>query len=161
MFKAGATRLVVFTPKYAIKIARIPIISAFVGFLGSLKRKLRSKSRFRFVRAGLHASVLGQQMFGHGIRANRAEADYWNKTRDDKCIPVIKVILGGWIIIQPRAQKVTMHDVLCSNLCDLMLTDLEFRTPQQFGRFDGRIVILDYASLGDPSLGAVASNQLT
>ncbi len=159
--KAGATRLVVFTPQYAIKIARVPIIGAIVAFLVSLRRKLQSKSPFRFSRVGIHATVLRQQMFGRGLRANRAEAMYWNATKDVTCIPVVKVLFGGWIIIQPRAQTVTKSDVLRSNLCNLMLTDVEFKNPKQFGRFGGRIVILDYASLGDPTLGAVAPDQLT
>ncbi len=97
-------------------------------------------------------------MFGNGIKANRAEAEYWDKTRDDACIPVVKVLLGGWVIIQPRAQTVTKGDVLRSNLSSLMLTDVEFKNPKQFGRFGGRIVILDYASLGDPTLGAQAKD---
>ncbi len=158
--KAGATRFVVFTPKYAIKIARIPIFLALISFIRSLHRKVRSKSPFRFSRIGVHASVLGRNMFGRGLQANRAEAAYWEKTKDANCIPVVKVLLWGWIIIQPRAQKVTRQDVLYSNLCDRMMTDLEFKNPKQFGRFDGRIVILDYASLGDPTLGAVAPDQL-
>jgi len=160
MFKAGATRLVVLTPKYAIKIARIPIFTACFAFLLSLKRKFQSKSPLRFSRVGVHAKALRQQMFSFGIRANRAEAKYWQETHDEDCIPTTHVLLSGWIIIQYRGEAVKKEDVLQSPLAELMLTNPEFKTAKQFVRYLGRVVIADYASLGDPSLGATSPNLL-
>ncbi len=155
--KAGATRIVIFTPTHAVKIARIPVFSAMKAFVRSLVRKFRSKTKFRFTknRIGLHARALGRHMFGVGILANRAEAKYWRDTQDEKCIPTTNVLFWGWVIVQRRGEKVSKEDVLNSTLSKLMLTDPEFRAPHQFARYKGRVVVVDYASLGDPSLGAV------
>ncbi len=156
--KAGATRIVVLMPMHAIKIARIPIFSALKAFVRSVWRKFRSQSKFRFTRdrIGLHARALGRHMFGVGILANRAEAKYWRETRDVNCIPTTRVLFWGWIIIQRRGEQVTKTEVLNSQLITLMQNDPEFSGPHQFARFEGKIVVVDYASLGDPSLGAKA-----
>lgn len=164
-FKAGATRLVLlvpFMPKYAIKIARFPVSLAVRSLAISLYRKIRSGTPMQLTakRAGTHLATMRRQILGNGIRANRAEADYWFRTKDRDCIPVVAVLFGGFIIVQRRGDKVTKSEVLMSQQGWRMYVDPEFAKPKQFARFDGRIVIVDYASLGDPTLGAVAPDQL-
>ena len=163
--KAGATRIVLlvpFMPKYPIKIARFPVTVVVKSLVVSLNRKLRSRTPMQLTakRAGTHLATMRQQFLGNGIRANRAEADYWNRTEDRDCIPVVAVWLGGFIIVQRRGDKVTKSEVLMSDQGWRMYVDPEFAKPKQFARFGDRIVLVDYASLGDPTLGAVAPDQL-
>jgi len=93
-----------------------------------------------------------------GWLANRSEYQYWQDTKDTRCIPTLKSYLGGLVIVQPLAPSVNMEAVLASDLRQMAQSDQELSRPEQYGLYQGQCVIVDYAHLGGFTFGQPQNN---
>lgn len=153
----GATRVVIITDSYAIKLARCTPLHIFIGVLRSLYKKIKQGETIPLDshRVALHRNMLFKQVrysVVRGIRANQAEASYWFATKNDECVPVVAVLFGGLVLIQKRAEPVTVERILCSRVSEYFLTDPELGRAEQFGYCGNRVRIVDFAHLGDASI---------
>jgi hypothetical protein len=82
--------------------------------------------------------------FWGGLYANWAEYAYWKETRDSRCVPVVRSYALGLLIVQARADTVSLSELQTSPLAYL-LTEKELTTPGQFGRVGETYMIVDYA----------------
>ncbi len=143
--KIGITRIVFFTNKQAIKIARIRLIYYF--FRG-FRRLISRNKRAEYIEN--HGGVSSSEIlsfFTKGIRANNREYSYWESSKDYKrVVPVLKRIFSGLIIIQPRGEAVTKEELLAGypleNKFRVMESNID--EPNQFCKIDGAIKLADY-----------------
>lgn len=155
--KHGATRHVILTEKYAIKIARLTPVHVLYVSLRFFYRRLRSVVGVQLHkrRSTEHPVLLFLRSIVHhiglGLRVNRAEAKYWRSTQDPKCVPTLCTLLGGLILIQPRGEVMTESGLWRSS-ARKHLGDRELSRAEQWCWFKGRPCIVDYAHLGNPRL---------
>lgn len=154
---SGATRIVIITRSHAIKLAKINSLFIVIGVIRSLYKKIKRGDSISFdaERIAMHRSALTKQVrqsVTRGVRANRAEATYWYATKNEECVPVVAILLGGLVLIQKRAEPVTAERILCSRVAPHFLTDPELGRTEQFGYCGNRVRIVDFAHLGDPTV---------
>ena len=143
--KKGLTRIVLVHGGYAYKIARTRFWYTFLKLLYTAFRRsemirLHEKHRTKVMQKIWQLCFIG-------LYANRSEAEYWNRTHDPRCVPVVKVWLWGLVIVQQSAGVVNMKQLLQSPLRVLM-TDVELRSPSQYGFHAGQVRLVDYAHFG-------------
>lgn len=144
--RIGGTRLVLVTENRAYKIARFRPLKPIVKIVMSVLNKKEfirlyekhGDSKFKVIIKSLLA----------GLLANRAEWRKWSDGHSNDFNPVLKIWLGGLVICQPRARRVTEQDILKSPLRHWYVEDEELSRPDQYGRLAGQIVLVDYAHLG-------------
>tara|TARA_B100000508_G_scaffold113034_1_gene91526 strand:- start:93 stop:563 length:471 start_codon:yes stop_codon:yes gene_type:complete len=140
--KLGCTRLVVLSDGYAYKIARIRPLKVLLKLLAiSVLTRQCWDLQNRYHHDVLIA--LWRYLFA-GWYANQAELQHWQCTRDERCVPVVGSFLGGLVIVQARADPVTMYEVQNSSV-GFCLTKTELAKPHQYGWFEGKVRIVDYA----------------
>lgn len=145
---AGTTRVVLLTGGYALKFARIRPLKTVL--------KIIAYCLFQYHRDQLHR-VYDQNIFRAfwkylfaGIYANRSEYQYWHKTKDERCAPILKQYLLGLLVVQPRAEAVTLERVSISRVKNF-LRDIELASEKQYGLLNGRCVLIDYAHILMPA----------
>lgn len=142
----GGTRVVIVTKHEAYKIARFCPFKTLSKIVMSVLVKKEFK-RLTKKHKNKKLKIIIKSIFS-GVLANRAEWRKWNESHSDEFIPVVSIYLQGLIIVQPRARRVTEDDILQSALCYRYVGDLELSRAEQYGRFDGRVILVDYAHLG-------------
>ncbi len=140
--KQGSTRLVLLYGSRAYKVGRTKFISTTTKLI---KTVCRQSEIVRLTRK--HKGNIGGKIFRQcfaGLYANRAEARYWEETHDDRCVPVVGVWLGGFIIVQERAEAISAAQIYASPLRELT-QDKELCKPCQYGLSAGVVKVVDYA----------------
>ena len=154
--KRGATRIVFVCGDYVYKIARIKFLHTF--FRGLSLLVARDSAELKHLqekhKANMVQKILRQCFIG--FYANWSEAEYWSRTHDPRCVPVVKVWLGGFVIVQRSAAVITRQQLSGSPL-QVLTADPELKKSRQYGLYLGQVRLVDYAHWGmDGFQGPVA-----
>jgi hypothetical protein len=85
------------------------------------------------------------ELFLTGLLANLQEINWWAWTlHDQRLCPVLAYCPGGFWLVMPRAQPITF-DELPETSKEFDGLPLDYKHPN-FGRLDGRLVLIDYGS---------------
>ncbi len=143
-FEYGTCRYVILIGSSAVKIARIKILRYILRMLlyPFLGHKWTLSMREAFV-----------QYMCNGVICNRNEHRYFIATNDCRVMPVRKIWLGGFVIIQERGQAVSYDEL--HQECEIFKMNLARINPDndlsgesQYARHPNRkIYLIDYGPL--------------
>jgi hypothetical protein len=85
-------------------------------------------------------SIRSWRLFLTGLLANLHE-DLWSATRDRRLCPVRWCSPGGFVLVMARAEALAESDFVVD--ADFAGLPLDAK-PENFGRYGGRVVLLDY-----------------
>lgn len=141
----GRTRIVVLHKRRAYKIAQVRPVRTIVKILVILF----SHDQYWRLQTKYHTRLLPAlwRYLWAGIYANRAESSYWQRTHDDRCVPVVDSWWGGLVIVQAFASPVTLQQIQQSRISSL-LAEMELGSYWQYGEYQGECRVLDYAHWG-------------
>lgn len=138
----GYTRVVFVGDRYAYKLAQVrPLRTLLVAILA-----IFSSGRREVLAKRYHAEffpALWRYLFA-GLYANRAEMSYWDETQDERCVPIVGARFGGMLVVQPRAEPMSIEQVKSSGLATMLDVE-ELTTSSQYGLYRGVARIVDYA----------------
>jgi hypothetical protein len=138
----GTTRVVILFGSYAYKCARVrPLKTVLKCAVSCVSQKHKALLKEKYDKRILRAFW---KYFWGGVYSNRAEYQYWRETNDSRCVPIIRMFLNGFIIVQLRADAVTLLE-LESCPISYLLAEKELTTAKQYGRIDGEYLVVDYA----------------
>jgi hypothetical protein len=142
-FAYGATRWVILTDRYAIKIARIrplrPFIRLFEHFSrGQVGEKLQAFDANPF--------IAGMKYLLAGVVANRLERIYYKKYGGELLMPTVFTFL--WIVnVQPRGEPASEAQARTHHffkLLDGTPNREDFLEVHQYCTIEGRVLLVDY-----------------
>ncbi len=158
-FAYGATRWVILTKRYAIKIARFRPVRPFIRLFQLLKEGGVIQTLEKHD-ANLLKAVL--KYLGAGLRANRIEYRLYKKygASNDLLVPTLFSI--GWLInVQLRGEPCGEREVQQHSLWKILggvsfvEAAADLRQPKQFCRIGTRVYLADYGlEILEPVLAA-------
>lgn len=140
--KYGKTRFVVLIGSYAVKIGRFLILKCAIRILLGLFLK---KQRIFFRE---HGETLVSGVWNYLVKgwiSNMREYNHWQSFQDDlRLVPVLKKVMGGWIIIQVRGKAISPEEFCSENPLPSQFF-IEGASHWQVCRLpDGRVALADY-----------------
>lgn len=142
----GSCRLVIVVGPFAIKIARNRLLQLLIKLIWMQFFKV-VKVRFQ-KRYGERFLTATRNYLAKGFDENNNEWSYYCETFDPRVGRVINRLLWGCIVVQRAAVSVTKSELATDNpvreLVEMRQSDL--RRTRQYGRIDGRVVVVDFGN---------------
>lgn len=135
----GSTRMVLLIGDRAFKIGRVRPLRVLLR-LCVLPFSQERREHFSKKYGHKFAQAVWKDMCA-GLYANRGEYEYYQSSRDPLVMPTVSCFLGGWIVVQPRGERVSHNELRVRPVSP----ECEMTEPEQFARAsDGRVVLVDY-----------------
>jgi len=145
--RSGKTRIVLVCGDNAYKIGKLRPIRLFFRMLIFPFLSKGNHERF-YTRYGATLFMAMWNYLVAGKIANEREYRYFSSTHDARVMPTVGRVLGGWIVIQKRGEKISARELGRENPFDGLPIDpqfLERNQPWQFCRNEkGKVVLVDY-----------------
>jgi|GEM_PF-2317575 len=144
----GLSRLVFIYGDYAIKIPWINFVLLIKCFL---KYKEEGAFRDKANRYGKNKLLAIPRYLFHVLSSNRREYLYFKKHKNEEVLlPIIKVFLFGYIIIQPKGNVFSPSNPrwikFLKKIIKKRIKQIDFLKPENFCEFNGLIKMLDYGN---------------